>query len=260
MEGQIIDIELWRLTAAYLFVLIVMIIVKVRKISREKQIIIATFRMTLQLVLAGYLLTYIFENPHPLLTIIYVGIIVCFSIFNIFKMSKVPLSLKLKKVIVLSMVSGPIFCLLYYSVIVIHFQPWYDPRYFIPISGMIIGNAMTALNLGLNHLMERLIADKEKVESALMLGATPAQAVKKYVDAAFDASILPTINSMLGMGIIFLPGMMTGQILAGISPLVAIEYQLVILLGILGSVSITVIIFILFGYKTLFTKRSQINF
>lgn len=65
-----------------------------------------------------------------------------------------------------------------------------------------------------------------------MLGATPAKASKTYVDKAFDSAVLPTLNNMLGMGIIFLPGMMTGQMLSGISPLVAIEYQIAILLGI----------------------------
>jgi putative ABC transport system permease protein len=99
---------------------------------------------------------------------------------------------------------------------------------------------------------------KNKVETALMLGATPKAAVKSIADKAFDAAIMPTINSMLGMGIIFLPGMMTGQILAGASPLIAIKYQIAIMMGIFGSVSLTVILFIQLGYKTFFNKEDQL--
>ncbi|MCG4586258.1 ABC transporter permease, partial [Anaerosalibacter bizertensis] len=84
-------------------------------------------------------------------------------------------------------------------------------------------------------------------------------ASKDIVNNAFDASILPTINSMVGMGIVSLPGMMTGQILSGISPLIAVRYQIAIMLGIMGSVSLTVIIFLQLGYKTFFTKDSQLN-
>jgi putative ABC transport system permease protein len=78
------------------------------------------------------------------------------------------------------------------------------------------------------------------------------------VDGAFDSAILPTINSMVGMGIVFLPGMMTGQILSGTSPVTAIEYQIAIMLGILGSVALTVILFVQMGYKTFFNERDQL--
>lgn len=79
------------------------------------------------------------------------------------------------------------------------------------------------------------------------------------INNAFDSAILPTINNMVGMGIVFLPGMMTGVILSGASPLSAIKYQIAIMLGITGSVSISVIMFLYFGYKTFFNKSAQLN-
>jgi putative ABC transport system permease protein len=259
MNASIIDIELLRLIAAYVFVLILLLIVKLRNISREKQIALATFRMTIQLVLAGYILTFIFENPHPLLTIIIIICMEAFAIRNVFKQVKEKLSRQLKTIISLSMLSGSVLSLLYFNLIVIHFSPWYDPRYFIPIAGMIIGNSMTGITLGVKTLLQGFKSQKDKIEGALMLGAEPDIAAKPYVDNAFDSAVLPTINNMLGMGIVFLPGMMTGQILSGVSPLLAIEYQIAILLGILGSVSLTVIIFILLGYKTFFTSDSRLR-
>lgn len=118
---------------------------------------------------------------------------------------------------------------------------------------------MTGVTLALKNLHDGITSNREKVEAMLMLGVTPAKAVKKYVDAAFDSAVLPTLNNMLGMGIIFLPGMMTGQILSGISPLIAIEYQIAILIGILGSVSLTVILFIMLSFRAFFTKNAQLS-
>lgn len=259
MSDGIINIELARLIAAYIFVLLLLLIVKLRGISREKQIAIATFRMTVQLIMAGYILTFIFENPHPLLTILIICLMEAFAIRNVFKQVREKLSSQLKTIITIAMLSGSILSLLYFNLIVIHFSPWYDPRYFIPIAGMIIGNSMTGITLGVKTLLQGFSSQRDKIEGALMLGAEPHAASKPYVDNAFDSAVLPTINNMLGMGIVFLPGMMTGQILSGISPLLAIEYQIAILLGILGSVSLTVIIFILLGYKTFFTKDSRLR-
>ncbi|MEH6947244.1 iron export ABC transporter permease subunit FetB [Bacillus sp. JJ634] len=260
MESNgIIDIEFWRLCAAYVFVVILLVIVKRRGISREREIIIATFRMTIQLFIAGYVLTYIFNDPHPVITITMLGAMSIFSIMNIFKQMKFPLKRQIKWCIACSMMTGPIITLLFFNGIVIHFTPWYEPRYVIPIAGMIIGSAMTGLTLALKNLYEGMTSNRDKIEAMLMLGAAPKKAVKKYVDQAFDSAVLPTINNMLGMGIVFLPGMMTGQILAGISPTVAIEYQIAVILGGLGGVSLTVIIFILLSYKVFFTKNAQLD-
>ncbi|WP_057912282.1 ABC transporter permease [Peribacillus muralis] len=258
MEGNgIIDIEFWRLCAAYAFVLVLLIIVKWRGISRERQIILATVRMTVQLILAGYVLTYIFKKP--LLSLAFLCVMALLSIHNIFKQVPFTPNKKIKRMVILSMLSGPMAALFYFNVVVIHFTPWYEPRYFIPIAGMIVGNAMTGVTLALKNLHAGITDNRDKVEAMLMLGATPARAVKSYVDAAFDSAVLPTLNNMLGMGIIFLPGMMTGQIMSGISPLIAIEYQIAILIGILGSVSLTVFLFIMLSFRAFFTKNAQLS-
>ncbi len=90
-----------------------------------------------------------------------------------------------------------------------------------------------------------------------MLGASPKVASKSIINEAFDQAMLPTINAMVGMGIIFLPGMMTGQIIAGQSPITAVKYQLSVMLGVAGTVSITVLIFLHLAYKVFFNERQQ---
>ncbi|GAA0294727.1 putative ABC transport system permease protein [Gracilibacillus halotolerans] len=257
--NEMLDITLIQLISAYLFIVILLIIVRLRKIPREKEIVISTFRMTIQLVLVGYVLTYIFENEQWYYSVIILIIMETFAIYNIFKRSKHPLNRELKKIIAVSMVAGTLFAFLYFDFVVVQFSPWYDPRYFIPIAGMLIGNSMTGITLGVSSLMEGFSSRKKEVEAALMLGATPNKASQKLVNHAFDSAILPTINNMVGMGIVFLPGMMTGVILSGASPLSAIKYQIAIMLGITGSVALSVILFLYFGYKTFFNKSAQLN-
>lgn len=256
--SDVITLQIWQLIAAYIFVLIVMLIVKIKGIPREKEIVISSIRMTLQLVLAGYVLVYLLDNPSPFLTLFILAAMELFSVYTIIRRSKTKINKKLKQIILISMVSGTISCLLFFLLVVVRISPWYDPRYFIPIAGMLIGNSMTGISLGVNRLVDGMVTNKNLVEGALMLGATPKTAAKHIVDTAFDSAILPTINSMVGMGIVFLPGMMTGQILSGTSPVTAIQYQIAIMLGIFGSVALTVIIFVQLGYKTFFNKECQL--
>lgn len=257
MNGAV-NLNIWQLVAAYVFVIILILIVRMRGIAREKQILLSTVRMTVQLVLVGYLLVYLFDNINPFFTIGVVIIMEVFAVYNIFRRAKYRLSKRLKRAVAISMTIGTLSCLFYFLLVVLRVNPWYNPRYFIPIAGMIIGNSMTGVSVGVNQLVDGMQTKKHLVESALMLGASPKIAAKDIVNSAFDSAILPTINSMLGMGIVFLPGMMTGQILSGTSPLTAIEYQIAIMLSILGSVALTVVIFVQLGYKSFFNSEDQL--
>ncbi|WP_144508493.1 ABC transporter permease [Bacillus mycoides] len=258
MKG-VIELQIWQLAAAYIFILILIGLVKLKGIPREKQITIATLRMTIQLVLVAYVLTYIFENSNPFYTIALITSITTFAIFNIYKRVNIPMSKELKRVAALSMIAGSVGPLLLFIFVIIGHDPWYAPQYIVPIAGMLIGNAMTGICLGANTFLSSMKSQRDHIEGALMLGATPKQAAAPLIRDAFDSAILPTINSMVGMGIISLPGMMTGQILSGVSPFTAIQYQIAIILGISGSTAFSVIIFLQLGYKTFFNKRCQLK-
>ena len=257
MKG-VINLSLLQMFFAYLLVIAVMGIIKLRGVSREKELLVASIRMTFQLMLTGYVLVYLFESMNPFYTILVIFIMEVFAIYNIYQRAKMNLSKKIKEIIALSMAIGTLSSIVYFLLIVVNVSPWYDPRYFIPISGMLIGNSMTGITLGVTRLVDGMRSKKHFVETALMLGATPKKASKSIVDDAFDSAILPTINSMVGIGIIFLPGMMTGQILSGTSPITAIKYQMAIMLGILGSVAFTTILFVQLGYRTFFNDQDQL--
>jgi len=257
MNG-IIDLGLVQVLLSYIFIIMVLIIVRRRGINREKEIAISSVRMTLQLIITGYLLAYVFENPHPVVTILIIVVMEGFAVHTVINKFKGKLSDKLKKIIAFSMVTGTLFCLLYFLMIVVRISPWYDPQYFIPIAGMLIGNSMTGVSLGVKSLQEGMTVQKSWVEEALILGATPKRATREILNQTFDAAIMPTINSMIGMGIVFLPGMMTGQILSGTSPNTAVTYQIAIMLGILGAVALSVMIMLQLGYRSYFNEDDQL--
>jgi len=258
MDG-IINLSIGQVAVAYIFVLVVIAIVRIRGINKEKEIIISSVRMTLQLVLTGYVLVYVFKNPSPFITIGIIILMEAFSIYTIYKKFRGKLSKSLKRVIAISTSVGTLSCLIYFLFIVVRISPWYTPQYFVPIAGMFIGNSMTGISLGVKSLIEGMSTQKSLIEEALILGATPKNASKTIINSTFDAAIMPTVNSMLGMGIVFLPGMMTGQILSGTSPTTAIAYQIAIMFGIFGTVALSVIILLQLGYRTFFNSQSQLN-
>lgn len=255
---NIIDISYLQLSICFVFIIILVAISFIRKIGKQKLILIASIRMTLQLIAAGYLLTLVFKNPSWYLTLISVSFMLFFAIINAFRRSVNPLSNKLKLIMALSLAIGSLFTVFVFITIIVRVNPWYTPQYFIPIAGMIIGNSMTGIILGSNKISSDFLEKRDLIQNSLMLGATNKQAVKEIVNKSIETSLVPTLNSMLGMGIISLPGMMTGQILSGTLPTVAIKYQIGIALAILGAITITIIIFVTLGVKTYFNKNKQL--
>ncbi|MBU4690192.1 iron export ABC transporter permease subunit FetB [Mycoplasma sp. ES3157-GEN-MYC] len=251
------NISYTRLLFAYLYLVAVITIVLIIKLKRTKDILIAALRMSVQLFIMGYALGYIIDNPNPFITIAVLLVMEFFAIFTIFRRFKGKMSKKLKLIIAIAMMTGSLTAIFYFVLVVVGIPVWFDPQYVIPLAGMLVGNSMTGISLGIKVLVEQMNERREEIEEKLILGATPKTAIKEILLKAFDSAIMPTINSMLGMGIIFLPGMMTGQILSGTNPSNAIMYQIAIMLGILASVSICVMITLEFGYRTYFNKNIQ---
>lgn len=122
--------------------------------------------------------------------------------------------------------------------LIVHAEPWYLPEYFLPLGGMVIGNSMNAIAIALDRLFNDLLRRRGEVELLLCLGASGAEASAEMFRDAVKAGMIPSINSMMGVGLVFIPGMMTGQILAGSDPLVAVKYQIMVMLMLVGSTAI----------------------
>jgi putative ABC transport system permease protein len=252
-------LSIGQLITAYVFVLLLLFISKTRKINKERIILLSSFRMTIQLVLVGYLLTYVFESPNWIFTVIILLFMQLFASYTVIRGIGKDISRKLKLILGSSLFLGSTVSLIYFVLVVLRVSPWYSPQEMIPIAGMLIGNSMTSISLGAKNLVDSFYSQRNTIENSLMLGAHPKDACKPYLNSAFESGIIPTLNSMLGMGIVFLPGMMTGQILAGINPVEAIKYQIAIMLGILGSVTLALTLFTEFGYTTFFNEYFQLD-
>lgn len=258
MSESVMNISNSQLMLTYLFALIAMLITSFNGINRNKDIVVGTLRMTVQLFIAGFILVYIFDSASFILSALMIVVMEFFAIFNIITNKKGKLNSGLKRTLILAQVIGTIFTLAFFLIIVVRPKPIYNPQYLIPLGGMIIGNSMTGINLALNQMLESIENNRSSIEGSLMLGASPRMAMDKIIQNAFDTAITPTLNSIKNMGIISLPGMMTGQILGGVSPLIAIRYQIAIMTAIMSSVAICVFIFLHLGYKNFFNDQKQL--
>jgi putative ABC transport system permease protein len=257
MNG-VLDISLAQMALSFAYVVAVVAIVRVMGIPREMQILVSSLRMTVQLIAAGYVLIWLFDNATIWLILLVLLVMETFAVFNAIRRTNMVLSLAIKRIIAIALPAGTLVSLAFFLVGVVGGGAWRDPQYVVPLAGMIIGNAMTGVTLAVVRVVDGIRTQRAAIETALMLGATPRMATRQIVRDAFDAAILPTINSMVGMGIVILPGMMTGQILSGTSPLIAVKYQIAIMLGILGSVAFSVLIIAEWGYRTFFNAEAQL--
>ena len=140
---------------------------------------------------------------------------------------------------------------------VIRIRPWYEPQYAIPILGMILGNTLTGVSLGIERMTEELTARRDRVDMALALGATRWEAAQGPARQAVRAGMVPTLNQMAVVGVVSLPGMMTGQVLAGQSPLQAVRYQIVIMFLIAASSALGTVGAVLLTYRRLFSPEHR---
>lgn len=237
MNTSIYDISFLNLFWVLIPVTIV-IVIYMRWTQDKSTLFYALFRMLMQLILIGYVLTYLFASDSPYLIILVLSVmLIAASIIAMRPLRKQQNSLYLYAFI--SIFFGGVFTLLMVVFGVLDLNPWYEPRFLIPIAGMIFANSMNAVSIS-----------AERFESEIGRGNT-------YVDAratSYKAALIPIINALFAVGLVSLPGMMTGQILSGVDPLIAVRYQIMVMLMILGSAGISVAIYMLLLKKDLIKK------
>lgn len=254
MKG-IVQIQIGQFFLIYLLLLFVLLIMKKCQISQSKLLIIASIRMTVQLTLAGLVLTYLFENPHPVATLSYVALMTAFSIVRVLGKHK-ELNPRFRLIIGCSIALPGLAVMAFFIGIVVG-ESLLNPQYVIPVAGMILGNTMTGTALGIKTFRESLTGQRARMLALLNLGVRPQRILLPFVRQALETALLPTLNSMLGMGIVALPGMMTGQILSGTLPTTAILYQIAIMIAICTVVCLSTFCSLYFGYHTLYNKQNQ---
>lgn len=256
--NEVAQISIPRFLLVYALLLVVLLVMKKCRIAQTKLLLLGSLQMTVQLVLAGFILTYIFQNPHPLFTVAYVAAMTIFAIWRVLSKNK-ELNRRFRLYIALSLAFSGMGVVLFFVAAVVN-ENIFNPQYVIPLSGMIYGNAMTGVNLGIKTFRESLEADRPRLDALLNFGGRPHEILKPLVSRAVETALLPTLNSMVGMGIVSLPGMMTGQILSGTLPSTAILYQIAIMIAICTVVCLAVFGALYFGHKTLYNADEQFEF
>lgn len=140
---------------------------------------------------------------------------------------------------------------------VIKVDPWYRAQYSIPLLGMVLGNTLSGISLGLERMMEELVIKRDQVETLLALGATRWEAARLPIREAIRTGMIPMMNMMTIVGLVSLPGMMTGQLLAGVDPLQAVRYQIVILFVIASATALGTVSIVLLTYRRVFNADHQ---
>lgn len=236
------------------FVVITMALSKWQKLGLEKDIAVGTIRAALQLLIIGYVLQYVFHTEHPLLIAAILAVMIGVASWNAGRHGKgltgihwrIAVSIAATEALMMGLMLG-------FHII------RSTPQYIIPISGMTIGNSMIVAGLFLNHMKRDIEASRGEIEVLLSLGATARQAIQRSLQRSVKSSMIPTIDGMKTVGLVQLPGMMTGMIVAGANPVEAVKYQILIMFAITATAGVTSIILSMLTYRLWFTKETSLR-
>lgn len=245
---------LFALLLSFAFVIFSFFLSQAFKLGLGRDLMITSFRATIQLMIVGYILNWVFGFEHPLAMILMLIVMITVATQNAAKrgkgLPKIFLKIFLTICIVEAITQG--------FLLGLHIVPA-TPQYIISISGMIIGNSMVITNLFLNRLKAELEMRKEEVVLILSLGGSVKQSILPIIKKSIRSSLIPTIEGQKTIGLVQLPGMMTGQIIAGANPIDAVRFQLLIVFMILTEASLTAIILGFLIYPDLFNKNQQLD-
>lgn len=255
-----IALNYWELAAASVFVLIDASLSAIFGLGIHRSLLVAAIRMVVQLALVGLVLTTLFAIVSPWWTGLAALVMVLFAGREAAQRQK----RRLAGWWSYGLGTG---CMMMASVVVTVFAlvtvlrpiPWYHPRYAIPLLGMILGNCMTGVGLGLDRLTTILANRRAAVEAQLMLGASRGGATSPVKREALRSALMPVVNSMAATGVVSLPGMMTGQILGGVPPVEAVKYQILVMFLIAGGADLGAVTAVLAGVHHLTDARHRLR-
>ncbi|OCA10872.1 ABC transporter permease [Mammaliicoccus sciuri] len=237
----------------FVFIIIPIVISKSFNLGLEKDTLIAAIRSFVQLLIVGYILQFIFDQESHIFIILMVMLIIGAATQNARKkgleIPGITWKLLLAFVAIEVITQG---ILLGFKIT----PP--TAQYIIPISGMIVGNAMVLSILFLNRFMSEVKQNENVIELVLCLGGTPKQAIHKQLITSIQSSVIPTIEQQKTIGLVQLPGMMSGQIIGGADPIEAVLFQILIVFILLTSATMTSVILGFLSYPTLFNKKQQL--
>lgn len=241
------------LSLTLIFVIIPLLLSKTLKLGLEKDTIIATIRSIVQLLAVGFILKFVFDTQSYLYIFLMVALMIVAATLNARKKGKgiqgITWKIALTLIVIETVTQGVL--------LGFHIVPA-TAQFIIPISGMLIGNSMVLSILFLNRFTAEITSHHDEIELILSLGGTPKQAIHRQLMNAVKASMIPTIESQKTIGLVQLPGMMSGQIIGGADPIQAVQFQLLIIFALLTTATLSSIMIGFLSYPALFNERMQI--
>lgn len=249
-------LDFYDIMMASALVLIAVAIAYQLKLGIGKTLLIASARTIIQLSFIGLILAWVFarDNVWQVLSILSIMTIIA-SIAAKNNIKKPYRGLLQDTFFALSIATSLV--TLIAIILILKISPWYRPQFIIPILGLILGNSLTAVSLTTNNFINALYDKKPLIQNQLSLGATPFESAHPLIRTAIVSGMTPTINSMAVVGLVSLPGMMTGQILAGADPTQAVRYQIITMFLICAGSSLSCTLCTLFILKRFFNERNQ---
>jgi len=230
------------------------------KLGIARNLAFAMVRMVVQLLLVGLLLKSLFAIQSPWLTLLVALFMAGFAAREIWARQERRLKGWRGLAIGGGSMAASVGVVAFLALaLIVQPDPWWHPRFALPLLGMIMGNAMTGISLALDTLHTALNREQRAIEAQLLLGAGKWQAMRPFIRQAMRAGFMPSINAMAAIGVVSLPGMMTGQILSGVDPNEAVKYQLMVMFLIAGATGLAVILATLGSARALTDERDRLR-
>ena len=246
------------LMIAALPVLAVMVFLSLFRLGQVRPLVISLVRLVVQMMFLGWVLDGLFRIQNPWLVVAVASVMLVASA-QVVTARQRRSGWELRFEAFGSMALSVALVLAVSVRMALRIEPWYDSRTVIPLLGMILGNSATGVSLACERLDGEIRSERDRIELLLTLGATRHQAARPAMRAAVRAGLTPIINNMMIAGIVAIPGMATGQILAGAAVADAVRYQILIYLGIAGTVGLSILLLVTLRLRHYFTKSDQLR-
>jgi len=250
---ETIDLSVFSLVLTFFLLGVPVVLSLIYGLGLIKSLFYSAVRMTIQLVLIGVFLKYLFLWNNTLINLSWLIVMIIVAVFSAVKSSAV----KISKIVIpcfLSFSIATFSVIMYLNIVVIPIDNIFDARYLIVLGGMLLGNSLRGNIVGISTFYKNIRNDIKKYLYVLSLGASQYEALLPYIRESINLALKPTLAAMATMGIVALPGMMTGVILGGADPEVAIKYQIMIMVAIVTSTIISVVLTILMTLPVCFNR------
>lgn len=252
-----VELSTLQVTAAALLILINAAISLALRLGLGRSLLIASVRTVLQLLLIGMVLQWVFKIDQVLVVIAILTIMTGIAGYTAFSRSSHAYAGMMLDTMVAVWASSWFVLAFAMFAVLQGSRSWHDPQYAIPLLGMILGNTLNGITLGLASVLDGLRTSRGEVEMLLTLGATRWEAAREPIKRALTTATTPIINSMMVVGLVSLPGMMTGQLLSGVEPMQAVKYQIVIMFLIASATALGSVAVVLLAYRRLFDNQHR---